>query len=113
MRSFLVGLALVAASTPALAIDKGAETMLRAASAQAAIMQFCASRFQIDEGLSMSLGKTAHDAAFQVLGPLDGDTELKGELSRRFGEVQEMGEDRWCQSERARYNEQRIPVFKN
>lgn len=113
MRSFVFGLALVAASTPAMAIDKGAEGLLRVASAQAAIMQFCASRFQVDENVSMNLGKAAHDAAFEVLGPLDGDTELKGELSRRFDEVRAEGEDRWCQSQRTLYRKQNVPVFKD
>lgn len=113
MRSYVFGLALLAASTPALAIDKGADDMLRAASAQAAIIQFCSSRFQVDEKLAMGLATAAHDAAFSVLGPADGDTEFKGELSRRFTEVQVMGEDGWCRAKRAQYREQSVPVFKN
>jgi hypothetical protein len=112
MRSFIVGLALLA-STPALAIEKQVDDLLRVASAQTAILQFCSTRFQVDKDLSWKTALAAQQTAFTVLGPADGDTELKGELSRRFNEVQAMGEDRWCRAERALYNEQRIPIFKN
>lgn len=112
MRSFIVGLALLA-STPTLAIDKGAENLLRGASAQAAIQQFCGDQFQIDADLSTKLGKAAHDAAFQVLGEADGDTEFRGELNRRFDEVKAVGQQQWCRNQRATYNQHQIPVFKN
>ncbi|TXN43584.1 hypothetical protein [Methylobacterium sp. WL7] len=112
MRSLIVGLALLA-STPTFAIDKSAENLLKGASAQAAIQQFCSDQFQVDADLSTKLGKAAHDAAFQVLGEADGDTEFRGELSRRFDEVKSAGPHQWCRNQRATYNEYKIPVFKN
>jgi hypothetical protein len=113
MRSFIVGLALVAASTPALAMDKGVEDMLRVTSASAAIIQFCSARYAVDTEFAMGFGKAASEVAYKALGPVDGKTEMLGEMSRRFEEVKAMGEDRWCRAERALYREQGVPIFKN
>jgi hypothetical protein len=65
MRSFVFGLALVAASTPALAVEKGVDDLLRVTSASAAIIQFCAPRYSVDEALAMNLGKAASEATYQ------------------------------------------------
>jgi hypothetical protein len=112
MRSFIVGLALLA-STPAFAAEDQLNAMLRVTSEQVAILKFCSATHRIDERVSVDISKTAHDAVLREVWPGNGETEMTGELSRRFSEVQATGVDRWCRAERARMAEQGVPVFKN
>lgn len=113
MRSFVFGLALVVASTPALAVERGVDDLLRVASASAAIIEYCAPRYSVDTEFAFGFRKAASEAVYQVLGAEDGKTEMLGEMTRRFDEVKAMGQDRWCRAERALYREQNVPIFRN
>jgi len=112
MRSFIVGLALLA-STPALATEDQLNNMLRVTSEQVAILKFCSPAYRIDERVSVDISKVAHDAVLREVWPGNGEAEMTNELRRRFDEVQATGTEQWCQAERTRMTEQGVPVFKN
>jgi hypothetical protein len=112
MRSFIVGLALLA-STPALAAEDQLNAMLRVTSEQVAILKFCSAAYRIDERVSFDISKVAHDAVLREVWPGNGEAEMTSELRKRFSEVEAAGPDQWCRTERARMAEQGVPIFKN
>jgi hypothetical protein len=112
MRSFIVGLALLA-STPALATDATLNTMLRATSEQVAILKFCSATHRIDERVSFDISKVAHDAVLREVWPGNGEAAMTNELRRRFDEVQAAGAEPWCRAERDRMAQLGVPIFKD
>lgn len=90
-----------------------AETMLRVASAQAAIMQFCQTRYALDGPTSFKLGQASRDAATQLVGEKRAAAAFKRELLRRFNEVKITGEAQWCTYQRATLNSGGVRVFLN
>ena len=74
--------------------------LLRASSAQSAIITFCAKHFAIDGTTALRISQTARDVATKVLGQERAEAAFKDELARRFDEVKAVGEQQWCADQR-------------
>ncbi len=74
--------------------------LLRASSAQSAIITFCAKHFSIDGTTALRISQTARDVATKVLGEERSEAAFKDELARRFDEVKAVGEQQWCAEQR-------------
>lgn len=74
--------------------------LLRASSAQSAIITFCGKHFAIDGTTALRISQTARDVATKVLGQERAEAAFKDELARRFDEVKAVGEQQWCADQR-------------
>ena len=113
----LIALALAvgvhAAPVHAQSQDEQALALLRAASAQSAIITFCGKHYAIDGTTALRISQTARDVATKVLGQEQANAAFKEELSRRYAEVKEVGEQQWCTEQRAAFAEGEPRIFKN
>jgi hypothetical protein len=112
-----VALALAAAmhAVPAHAQteEEQALGLLRASSAQSAIITFCGKHYAIDGTTALRISQTARDVATKVLGKERADAAFKDELARRYAEVKEVGEQQWCTDQRDEFSEGDVRIFKN
>jgi hypothetical protein len=111
----VAAIALGTASLPGYAqsSDEQAAALLRASSTQSAIITFCAHHYEIDGTTALRISKTARDVAAKVLGQEQSDAAFKDELARRYAEVKEIGEQQWCDEQRAALAQSDTPIFKN
>ena len=93
--------------------DEQALGLLRAVSAQSAIITFCGKYYAIDGTTALRISQTARDVATKVLGQEQVNAAFKDELSRRYAEVKEVGEQQWCTEQRAAFAEGEPRIFKN
>lgn len=93
--------------------DEQALALLRAASAQSAIITFCGKHYAIDGTTALRISQTARDVATKVLGQDQANAAFKDELARRYAEVKEVGEQQWCTEQRAVFAEDEPRIFKN
>jgi hypothetical protein len=102
---FFVPIAIAACMPAGLSHAQGqaeqALALLRASSAQSAIITFCGKHFAIDATTALRISQTARDVATKVLGQEQAEAAFKDELGRRFAEVKEIGEQQWCANQRA------------
>lgn len=108
----------LAASLHALPIhaqtqDEQALALLRASSAQSAIITFCGKHYDIDGTTALRISQTARDVATTVLGQERANAAFKDELARRYAEVKEVGEQQWCTDQRQELSESNVQIFKN
>jgi hypothetical protein len=80
--------------------EEQALALLRASSAQSAIITFCGKHFAIDGTTALRISQTARDVATKVLGQERSEAAFKEELARRFVEVKDVGEQQWCADQR-------------
>ncbi|WP_267359816.1 MULTISPECIES: hypothetical protein [unclassified Methylobacterium] len=93
--------------------DEQALALLRASSAQSAIITFCGKHYAIDGTTALRISQTARDVATKVLGQEKANAAFKDELARRYAEVKEVGEQQWCTDQRDELAESDIRIFKN
>jgi hypothetical protein len=93
--------------------DEQALALLRAASAQSAIITFCGKHFAIDGTTALRISQTARDVATKVLGREQANAAFKDELARRYAEVKEVGERQWCTEQRTAFAEDEPRIFKD
>lgn len=110
-----VALAVSAHVAPARAQtqDEQALALLRASSAQSAIITFCGKHFAVDGTTALRISQTARDVATEVLGPERAHAAFKDELARRYAEVKDVGEQQWCTDQREVLSEGGVQIFKN
>lgn len=109
-----VVLAVTAQAAPARAQpQEQALALLRASSAQSAIITFCGKHYAIDGTTALRISQTARDVATEVLGQERAHAAFKDELARRYAEVKEVGEQQWCTDQRAALSEGNVQIFKN
>ncbi|MBP1180704.1 hypothetical protein [Methylobacterium sp. PvR107] len=109
-----VVLAISAQAAPARAQpQEQALALLRASSAQSAIITFCGKHYAIDGTTALRISQTARDVATEVLGQERAHAAFKDELARRYAEVQEVGERQWCTDQRAALSEGDVRIFKD
>jgi hypothetical protein len=109
-----VALAITAQAAPARAQpQEQALALLRASSAQSAIITFCGKHYAIDGTTALRISQTARDVATEVLGQERAHAAFKDELARRYAEVKEVGEQQWCTDQRAVLSEGDVQIFKN
>jgi hypothetical protein len=110
-----VALAVSAHAIPvrAQAEEEQALALLRASSAQSAIITFCGKHYAIDGTTALRISQTARDVATQVLGQERGNAAFKDELARRYAEVKEAGEQQWCTDQRKELSQGEVRIFKN
>lgn len=87
--------------------------LLRASSAQSAIITFCGRHYAIDGTTALRISQTARDVATKVLGQDRANAAFKDELARRYAEVKEVGEQQWCTDQRDTLSQGGIQIFKN
>lgn len=80
--------------------EEQALALLRASSAQSAIITFCAKHFSVDGTTALKISQTARDVATKVLEGERSEAAFKDELARRFDEVKAVGERQWCAEQR-------------
>lgn len=93
--------------------EEQALALLRASSAQSAIITFCAKHFAIDGTTALRISQTARDVATKVLGPERANAAFKDELARRYAEVKETGEQQWCADQRDELSSGEVRIFKD
>lgn len=93
--------------------DGQALALLRAASAQSAIITFCGKHYAIDGTTALRISQTAREVAIKVLGQEQANAAFKDELARRYAEVKEVGEQQWCTEQRAAFAKGEPRIFKN
>ena len=93
--------------------DEQALALLRASSAQSAIITFCGKHFAIDGTTALRISQTARDVATKVLGPERANAAFKDELARRYAEVREVGEQQWCAEQRDELSSSEVRIFKD
>lgn len=93
--------------------DEQALTLLRASSAQSAIITFCGKHYAIDGTTALRIAQTARDVATKVLGSERANAAFRDELARRYDEVKEVGEQQWCTDQRDELSRSDIRIFKN
>jgi hypothetical protein len=110
-----VALAVSAHAIPvcAHAEEEQALALLRASSAQSAIITFCGQHYAIDGTTALRISQTARDVATKVLGKERANAAFKDELARRYAEVKEVGEQQWCTDQRQELSEGEAQIFKN
>ncbi|MCJ2102810.1 hypothetical protein [Methylobacterium sp. E-046] len=110
-----VALAVSAHAAPARAQtqEEQALALLRASSAQSAIITFCGKHYAIDGTTALRISQTARDVATKVLGQEQANTAFKDELARRYAEVKEVGEQQWCTAQREALSGGEVRIFKN
>lgn len=87
--------------------------LLLAASAQTAIITFCAQRYTIDGTTALRISQTARDVAAKVLGQERAAAAFKEELARRFEEVRWVGKAQWCATQREAFAQGEARIFKD
>ena len=87
--------------------------LLRASSAQSAIITFCGKHFAIDGTTALRISQTARDVATKVLGPERASAAFKDELARRYAEVRDVGEQQWCTNQRDELSSGEVRIFKD
>jgi hypothetical protein len=110
-----VVLALSAHAVPASAQTQEEEAfaLLRASSAQSAIITFCGKHYAIDGTTALRISQTARNVATKVLGKERANAAFKDELARRYAEVKEVGEQPWCTDQRDSLSQGGVQIFKN
>ncbi|MCJ2124766.1 hypothetical protein [Methylobacterium sp. J-077] len=93
--------------------EEQALALLRASSAQSAIITFCGKHYAIDGTTALRISQTARDVATKVLGQAQANAAFKDELARRYAEVKEIGEQQWCAEQRAAFADGAPQIFKN
>lgn len=93
--------------------EEQALALLRASSAQSAIITFCGKHYAIDGTTALRISQTARDVATKVLGQERANAAFKDELARRYAEVKEVGEQQWCTDQRDELSEGDVRIFKN
>ena len=93
--------------------DEQALTLLRASSAQSAIITFCGKHYDIDGTTALRISQTARDVATKMLGQEQANAAFKDELARRYAEVKEVGEQQWCTNQRQELSDGGVQIFKN
>lgn len=93
--------------------EEQALALLRASSAQSAIITFCGKHYAIDGTTALRISQTARDVATKVLGQERANAAFKDELARRYAEVKEAGEQQRCADRREELSESEIRIFKN
>ena len=93
--------------------EEQALALLRASSAQSAIITFCGKHYAIDGTTALRISQTARDVATTVLGPERANAAFKEELARRYAEVKDVGEQQWCTDQRSELSEGEVQIFKN
>ena len=114
---FLVSMAVAACMPASYSQAQGQEeqalALLRASSAQSAIITFCGKHFVIDATTALRISQTARDVATKVLGQEQAEAAFKDELSRRFAEVKEFGEQQWCADQRTALAGGEVRIFRD
>ena len=87
--------------------------LLRASSAQSAIITFCGKHYAIDGTTALRISQTARDVATKVLGQERANAAFKDELARRYAEVKDFGEQQWCASQRDELSSGEVRIFKD
>lgn len=107
--------ALVAGASPPHAQSNAdeAQALLRAASTQSAIIVICAKHYAVDGTTALRISQTSRDVAETVLGREQAAAAFKAELARRYDEVRETGEARWCAEQRVAMRDDGIGIFKD
>lgn len=116
LRTLIAGTVVTSAMvSPCLAQDqeKQAIALLRASSAQSAIVTFCAKHFTIDSTTALRISQTARDVATRVLGEEQSEAAFKDELARRFDEVKAIGEQQWCADQRTALAGDEVRIFRD
>lgn len=90
-----------------------AQALLRAASTQSAIIVICAKHYAVDGTTALRISQTSRDVAETVLGREQAAAAFKAELARRYDEVRETGEARWCAQQRVAMRDDGIGIFKD
>ncbi len=93
--------------------DEQALALLRASSAQSAIITFCGKHFAIDGTTALRISQTARDVATKVLGPERANAAFKDELARRYAEVREVVNSSWCAEQRDELSSGEVRIFKD
>lgn len=93
--------------------EEQALALLRASSAQSAIITFCGKHYAIDGTTALRISQTARDVATKVLGQEQANAAFKEELARRYAEVKEVGEQQWCAEQRDELSAGEVLIFKN
>ena len=93
--------------------EEQALALLRASSAQSAIITFCGKHFAIDGTTALRISQTARDVATKVLGAERAKAAFKDELARRYAEVKEAGEQQWCADQRDELSGGEVRIFKD
>lgn len=97
----------------AQAQEERALALLRASSAQSAIITFCSKHYAIDGTTALRISQTARDVATKVLGQDRANAAFKDELARRYAEVKEVGEQQWCTEQRDELSGGEVRIFEN
>jgi hypothetical protein len=93
--------------------EEQALALLRASSAQSAIITFCGKHYAIDGTTALRISQTARDVATKVLGPDRANAAFRDELARRFAEVRDVGEQQWCTDQRDQLAGGEVRIFKD
>lgn len=93
--------------------DEQAFALLRASSAQSAIITFCGKYFAIDGTTALRISQTAREVATKVLGEERSAATFKEELARRYAEVKEVGEKQWCADQRTALAADEVRIFRD
>ncbi|MCJ2012447.1 hypothetical protein [Methylobacterium sp. J-076] len=99
-------------SSRAQSQEKQALALLRASSAQSAIITFCTKHFKIDSTTALRISQTARDVATEILGKEQSEAAFKSELARRFDEVKAVGEQQWCADQRMALAGDEVQIFR-
>jgi hypothetical protein len=102
-----------AAPVHAQSQEEQALDLLRASSAQSAIITFCGKHYAIDGTTALRISQTARDVATKVLGEERANAAFKDELARRYAEVKDVGEQEWCTGQREELLGSELRIFKN
>ncbi|MBO1021475.1 hypothetical protein IPV08_16055 [Methylobacterium sp. SD274] len=76
------------------------EGIVRAASVQAAILQFCGPYHPLDGPKALQIGKAFNDMAYSVFPKGKAKPAIDREFKRRFQEVKITGPQMWCRYQR-------------
>ncbi|MCJ2048393.1 hypothetical protein [Methylobacterium sp. J-070] len=93
--------------------EEQALALLRASSAQSAIITFCGKHYAIDGTTALRISQTTRDVATKVLGQEGANAAFKDELARRYAEVKEVGELQWCTDQREASAKDEARIFKD
>ncbi|MCJ2103740.1 hypothetical protein [Methylobacterium sp. E-046] len=104
---------LYAAPVHAQTQEEQALALLRASSAQSAIITFCGKHYAIDGTTALRISQTARDVATKVLGQERANAAFRDELARRYAEVKDFGEQQWCASQRDELSSGEVRIFKD
>ena len=106
-------LLMLAAPLHAQTSEDEAQALLRAASTESAIIVFCAKLHAVDGTTALRISQTSREVAGKVLGRERAAAAFKDELARRYAEVTQTGEVRWCAEQRTAMRDDGIAIFKD